>query len=537
MTTDSERLLAAEKTIRVLKQRVFDLQNGLSDSFQRQLERSRAREAEGRGKQAIVEARAEALARHGERLEAEVAERTRELKVIHDNVSAGFLLVDRDLMVSPGHTLSCEALLGPDLVGRALGEVLALPPRRRVFYELSVEQIFEDLLPEEVLVGQLERRVTVGERVLDLDVRVVRAEDGTVESLLYTLTDITALEEIEREARVNRMLLGILGDRESFAAFLSDARGQLRAAAESIEDQVFVRRVVHTIKGNAGAWGLVEVAETAHAVEGAEQLDVAAIERVESALADTLAPHAALLAGLLAGEAVAYQVTADRLADLEALLARPAVPVGALRRWVAEVRRVRLDQLLGPLAPFTEKLGERLGKRARMVVEGAEMLVLADRLLPVVHQLPHLIRNAVDHGLELDRGIKDPVGTLRLQAKETARAWVLVLSDDGAGVDLDELVEASIRRGALSADEAARLSANERLELLFRQGVSTAAEVTETSGRGVGMGAVRAAVRQAGGSISIASREGRGTTFTLTLPKPPTLVERPEVQRDLAGVG
>lgn len=523
------RYAAAQKTIRVLKKRVFDLQNGVGDAFQRQLERVRAREAEGRRKRAVSEARAEALARHSERLEEQVAERTRELKVIHDNVAAGFLLVDRDLRIQPGHTASCVELLGGPVVGRTLFDVLRLSSRDASFYQLSLEQIFEDLLPEEVAVGQLERRFELPGRTLELDVRVVRDEAGAVHRLLYTLTDISALVEAERQAAENRMLVSILGDRASFAAFLADARGQLACAREAVSDQVFVRRVVHTLKGNAAAWGLRPVVSVAHAEEELEALGLDALDRIEVALTATLDPHARLLGSLLEQGEKSVRVSVARLDDLQDLLEAPSVPVVEVRRWVLEVQLVRADLLIGPLATFTEKLGERLGKRVRLEVHGGEVEVLPEAMVPVLQQLPHLVRNAVDHGIESEeeRGAKEPVGTLRLTIGATETDWSLTLSDDGRGIDGDRLVRAAVRRGVLDEAEAARLDESGKLELLYAHGVSSREEVTDTSGRGVGMGAVRVAIRQAGGRIRLESRPGLGTTFTLQIPKPPRLL-RPE---------
>jgi len=132
------------------------------------------------------------------------------------------------------------------------------------------------------------------------------------------------------------------------------------------------------------------------------------------------------------------------------------------------------------------------------------------------------VRNAVDHGIErsetrLAAG-KPAVATIMLEARRTGDSFVVALTDDGGGIDLDGLRHAA--RGRLDLDDAAlaALTDQETLELIFRPGFSTSATVSELSGRGVGMDAVRSAVGALGGKVSVASTQGAGTTVSLTLP-------------------
>ena len=134
--------------------------------------------------------------------------------------------------------------------------------------------------------------------------------------------------------------------------------------------------------------------------------------------------------------------------------------------------------------------------------------------------LTHLIRNAVDHGIEpADERIvkgKPPEGTIRLSAEQKSGRIVISVTDDGRGIDRDKVLAKAIEKGIVAAD--AQLSNEEIDNLIFAPGFSTAANVTSVSGRGVGMDVVRQNVKELGGRIVIDSTTGRGSTFTLTLP-------------------
>ncbi len=136
--------------------------------------------------------------------------------------------------------------------------------------------------------------------------------------------------------------------------------------------------------------------------------------------------------------------------------------------------------------------------------------------------LVHMLRNAVDHGLELpDERIaagKDPVGTVRLTARHEGNSVVIEVSEDGRGLDPEGLRNAVVKKGLMTREEVDALSDREAQELIFLPGFSTAAVTTDVSGRGVGMDAVRAKINGLNGSVEIISELGKGSRFVIRLP-------------------
>ena len=167
-------------------------------------------------------------------------------------------------------------------------------------------------------------------------------------------------------------------------------------------------------------------------------------------------------------------------------------------------------------------LARELGKQARFEVVGETTGVDRDILDRLEAPLNHLIRNALDHGLETpeDRRAagKSPMGTIRLEARHREGMLQVVLSDDGRGIGLERLRAKVVERGLTTAAMAARLSEAELLDFLFLPGFSTKEQVTEVSGRGVGLDVVQSMVQAVRGTVKVASRPGKGTRFVLQLP-------------------
>lgn len=167
-------------------------------------------------------------------------------------------------------------------------------------------------------------------------------------------------------------------------------------------------------------------------------------------------------------------------------------------------------------------VARKLGKEVRLVMVGEGTQVDRDILEKLEAPLAHLVRNAIDHGLELpaDRQAagKPSEGTLRIEARHSAGRLVIVVSDDGRGIEIERVRKTVVKRCLTTAETAAQLSEAELLEFLFLPGFSVREEVTEISGRGVGLDVVQSMVKSVRGTIRVASEKGRGTRFQLQLP-------------------
>jgi len=194
----------------------------------------------------------------------------------------------------------------------------------------------------------------------------------------------------------------------------------------------------------------------------------------------------------------------------------------AMQQGILEVRMVPLGQVFERLARVARQLSREADKDVHLVVTGAETEV--DKLIveELSDPLMHMMRNAIDHGIETSSERlavgKPEVGTIALNAFQKGNHVVIELEDDGRGIDTEKLVMAALARGAIGADEVRSTSRKDILNLIFLPGVSTRKDVTEVSGRGVGMDIVKTNIGRLGGIIDIQSELGIGTKLSVTLP-------------------
>jgi two-component system chemotaxis sensor kinase CheA len=227
-----------------------------------------------------------------------------------------------------------------------------------------------------------------------------------------------------------------------------------------------------------------------------------------------LASLADLLRTVEPGSAVARRAAATQL-EFDRLLTR-------LRQGVMGVRMVPLAQTFRRLPRVVRELSGQTGKKVEIVTKGGE--IEADRLIVegLFEPLLHVIRNAMDHGIESadarSAAGKPAIGSIAVTADMQGDQVAIAIADDGAGVDVERARALAVRQELVSADIASGLPEEGVLELLFAPGFSTARSVTEISGRGVGMDAVRTAVQALGGRVSMSSRAGQGSTVAVSLP-------------------
>ena len=208
-----------------------------------------------------------------------------------------------------------------------------------------------------------------------------------------------------------------------------------------------------------------------------------------------------------------------KFADAMAFQARV---LNDLQRSVMKIRMVPVDQLFRRFPRMVRDVSRQCGREVELTLSGQETDLDKGILDAIAEPLTHLVRNAVSHGIESPedrrKAGKAPQGVIRLNAYHHGNQVIVEVTDDGRGIDAAKIRAKAIELGLTTAEEAARMSEPEILDFIFRPGFSTAEQVTEVSGRGVGMDVVQSVMHRLKASISVETRPGQGTTFRMKLP-------------------
>jgi len=303
-------------------------------------------------------------------------------------------------------------------------------------------------------------------------------------------------------------------DRAGLLSFFDEGQGLIQDLAECSKLDATLQRNLHTLKGNAAMYGFMTLAEICHAAE-----DAIADGTIDASHLDAVAQRFSVLHGTLAsiaGDNAGERIEVSR-ATLRALMQQLAAGLPA-----NEAARSLERLLLEPVRPSLERLGKyarslacRLGKpEPRVEIVDGGLFVDGKRAAPLFAALVHLIRNAVDHGLESSpelaaSGKEEPV--LSLCTSVANGSAKITIRDNGRGVDWERVRERARARG-LPASSTSELSA-----ALFSAEFSTRDEATSISGRGVGLAAVQAEVTRLSGRVTVESELGHGTIFCLSV--------------------
>ena len=208
-----------------------------------------------------------------------------------------------------------------------------------------------------------------------------------------------------------------------------------------------------------------------------------------------------------------------KFADAMAFQARV---LNDLQRSVMKIRMVPVEQLFRRFPRMVRDVSRQCGREVELAVSGQETDLDKGILDAIAEPLTHLVRNAISHGIESAEERKKlgkpAQGVVRLNAYHQGNQVVVEVSDDGRGIDAQRIRSKAIELGLMGAEEAAKMSEAETLNLIFRPGFSTAEQVTEVSGRGVGMDVVQSVLHRLKASVSVETKVGEGTTFRLKLP-------------------
>ena len=460
------------------------------------------------------------------RLERQVNEKTAQLsarnaamKLVFDNAKEGFMTCGLDGTIGSEYSQIVTKWFGRPQAGVPLSKFLfPKGTRKSEIFQISWDQLVEDSIPFNVTADQMSDRFLQGDRWLSVACTDIRGADRKLKSIMVVVSDVTAKVESEKSAREQKELMSVFQslqeDRAGFIEFFADAENIVKTltSTSDILSKTEQFRLIHTLKGNCGQYGLATLADVCHDLESAlsdnsDNLNAGQMTSLTKTWKDTTTRLMLLIGGknsamIELDESEYLNVLKDIRAG-----ATHSVIAAQIEKWKLLPVAKRLDRM----SEQAKSLGERLG------VEGLEVSIVTDnvRIHPELFKnvwsaMIHVVRNSVDHGL---KGVTDRPPQLVLSATGNDKNQLVVsVRDNGNGINWDRIKEKAVSMGL-------RTDSKQDLEnCLFADGLSTNDSVSSVSGRGVGMAAIKEAVLAEKGAITINSEANKGTEFVFTLP-------------------
>lgn len=447
-------------------------------------------------------------------------------RAVLQSLSEGLVVVDVEQRVQPLWSRALETV-APLNEGVRLSEWLFPDDAQpRGVFDLCFAQLVEDIFPFEASAGQFPATYERDGRSFAFSVSPVRTPTGALERIIFTLRDVTEETRLRRASLEARDLFQFLErEREQpdeARAFVKETRSELAGLHEELP---ILKRRLHTVKGTSAVFGLQSFAEQVHVAETSVEEAGKLLPDVEGELRTSWNAFEGRVRPML-GEHDDETVTMPRsaLAPLSALLERHGEVEGA--SWVRGLTLSELSGRLNVLRLQAEASARKLGKSVEVDVRCAPLRMEMREYGPFFRSLVHVVRNAVDHGLEPTEARrsagKSETGHLTLEVAEAPSGITVMVADDGRGVDFGRVAARAAERKLPHATH------DDLVAAIFADGFSTRDEVTELSGRGVGLAAVWAECKRLGGRVEVVVQQG--TQFKFHLPTSPAFrVVRPLV--------
>lgn len=487
----------------------------------------------------------------------QIEELNKKINDLLNNSDQGFLsfsYADGSFTVEEGLSKECCEIFGHNIEGENISEKLfGSSPDKKELFEKGVANFFaaDDELSRELYMELLPKEHTLNGKILSINYKHLSHE-----RIMLIISDISQKRELEKEianqSKIQSMIVEVVANQNEFfrlkadfEEFMAKIETKFRDNNSKIEDIIYIIRELHTYKGLFAQKEMVHTTSSIHELESAinrivkedEDIsetmskllkemklrehfdkDLQIIEKVLGISCVSTEPSVSIkmqsiknieekiVSGLLSSSGINAEVILhDVLEEIQSL---KALPVGELiRKYTHNIDKIaaRLDKIIYP---------------AEVICDDG--LYVAEDYNHFLKSLIHVFRNCIDHGIEHQEtrllNQKDPRGTIICRCEKIGRMLEISITDDGAGIDIESLTRKALSKGVITEEILNDMTYHDKLMLVFSDGISTRDALSEISGRGIGLAAVKEEAEKLGGIISVENSSGKGVSFIFTIP-------------------
>ena len=462
------------------------------------------------------------------------------LKNIFNNVEQGFLTFGSDLRIQSEYSLVCEQLFNRFITGESLSTLLN--PK-----DMNMQNFIDDLFTKifnsnkyhkKIYISLLPEEVTINNRVINLSYKVVKNEVNE-DIIMVIITDITEKRLLEKlmdeERRTLKMVVKTMMNRDDFKELVVTYEDFVSQSFKNVKPDDYERilRQIHTFKGNFSQFMMINLVPKLDELENKlyEKKDEFNVKDIDNGELNNWLEQDLHILEIFVGkdfikEGEIFYIEKEKLIEIENKIqeflslkeSRVIIPL------IKSLRYKSVKDLLKSYPDYVMQLSERLGKTiSPFSITGDNVMVDTNSYQEVFKGLVHIFRNSVDHGIEtederLNKG-KDQIGNIQCNVVDLKEKFQIIISDDGSGINVYALEQKCIKEGLYTKEELSDFMDKQKLELIYKDGVTTKEEANYISGRGVGLSAVKQYISEIDGTIEIESKKDKGTKLTITLPK------------------
>jgi two-component system chemotaxis sensor kinase CheA len=484
----------------------------------------------------VIDVREKRLLKQKFSLETEIQTRIASMQQMLDLTGQGLFSFGPDFLIKPQHSKICEKIFKNKIAGKDVSHLLFPKEKDEEDFKSGLNLFFSGSVKGEVIFDILDSKLRLYNRLYQVEYREISPAEVLVS--LNDITDQMVLEEKSNEETERKSILYKVVTHKRYFKNLIDEGKALFQFADSFgsknivgDDLMRLKRLIHTFKGNLSFFSFSRSHAHVHEMEyyindmEALQEDINISEKIvilKKLYFNDLNIVYDHLGESWFNSLDSVTIPREHFATVEKYIKKTYNKDEKLSNTFTYFKKLPLKELFARFPDIAQNLSRNLGKRVKSLeIQGGNIPVLPEQLDPLVSNCIHIIRNMVDHGIEVpaDRQQKgkDEEGSINIQLGQKGEHLVLRFSDDGAGIDWKKIEKKARSKGLMTLDE--KPNADKLKSLLFSADITTRDGVSVVSGRGIGLFALQQEVKKLQGSIDVKSSKDRGSVFTIYIPK------------------
>ncbi|MDD2698208.1 MAG: cache domain-containing protein [Arcobacteraceae bacterium] len=472
-------------------------------------------------------------------LEHKVSDKTHKISLLLNNAGQGFLTFKKNFKIDSEYSKECEKLLGENIASKDISQLLFSDEQKEEFFKSTLQNALHETMDikRNSYLTLLPSIILLNKKAIKLEYKIL--EDETFMMILTNITTQKKLEnKIKKEQEIFKMVVAVASESAVFYEVIKEYEKFIGNEIDTTHlDELY--RTIHTFKGAFSQFYMEEVVKSLHVLENHISSLIKSKDINQEKINQIIKNHdfhtsfyetKKIIGNILGDEFLKLhnfvKIDLSNILDLQGKISDilndkdVATPeCQDILCKIQDLSKQSLYNLLKPYGSLVEQLAKRFEKEIdELIIDGDKELLVGNQLKPFIKSLIHVFRNSVDHGIEMPdvrvEKYKEEMGTIACEFKEIDNTLYLTIADDGAGLNKEKIKQKALLNGI----DTSSFDDEQIFDLIFNDNFTTKESVSDISGRGIGMSAVKNELEKLNGVVKVVSQEDNGTTFSFVIP-------------------